>query len=67
MTALPGVLIEHTRLTVKAKVGLAFLLCLSVLAMVASIVKTYEAKALSEVLDYTCSCTTPRLCSDPLM
>ncbi|CAJ2508491.1 Uu.00g135170.m01.CDS01 [Anthostomella pinea] len=53
LTALPAILIEHTRLSVKAKLGLACLLCLSILAMIASIVKTYEARALSEVLDYT--------------
>lgn len=31
LTILPAVLIEHTRLSLKAKIGLAFLLCLSVL------------------------------------
>ncbi|KAK4549419.1 hypothetical protein LTR36_006416 [Oleoguttula mirabilis] len=53
LTALPAILIEHTRLSVRAKLGLSLLLCLSVLAMIASIVKTYYAKALSEQLDYT--------------
>lgn len=31
LTALPAVLIEHTRLSVRAKIALSFLLCLSVL------------------------------------
>jgi hypothetical protein len=31
LTILPGVLIEHTRLSLKNKIGLAFLLCLSIL------------------------------------
>ncbi|KAK5124860.1 hypothetical protein LTR85_001050 [Meristemomyces frigidus] len=55
LTALPAILIEHTRLSFKTKFGLSLLLCLSVLAMIASIVKTYYAKALSEQLDYTWS------------
>ena len=55
LTVLPAVLIEHTKLSLKKKVGLACLLCLSVLALVASIVKTYAVKALSQVTDYTCS------------
>jgi hypothetical protein len=54
LTVLPAVLIEHTKLSLKKKVGLACLLCLSVLALVASIVKTYAVKALSQVSDYTC-------------
>ncbi|KAK3686623.1 hypothetical protein LTR37_019645 [Vermiconidia calcicola] len=53
LTILPAVLIEHTRLSLKKKLGLAFLLCLSVVALVASIVKTYEAVALSSLIDYT--------------
>lgn len=54
LTVLPALLIEHTRQPMKTKIGLGLLLCLSMLAMVASIVKTYEARALSAVLDYTC-------------
>lgn len=54
VTALPAILIEHSRLSVKKKIGLAFLLCLSVVALAAAIGKTYEAKALSEVADYSC-------------
>jgi hypothetical protein len=54
LTVLPAVLIEHTRLSLKKKIGLASLLCLSVLALVASIVKTYAVKSLSQVTDYTC-------------
>ncbi|TKA72549.1 hypothetical protein B0A55_07756 [Friedmanniomyces simplex] len=53
LTALPAILIGHTKLSKKTKIGLACLLCLSVLAMIASIVKTYEARALSEIIDYT--------------
>jgi hypothetical protein len=54
LTILPGMLINHTRLTLKKKIGLGFLLCLSVLALAAAIVKTFEARALSERTDYTC-------------
>lgn len=54
LTFLPALLIEHTKLSIKKKIGLAFLLCLSVAALTAAIGKTYEAKALSEVADYTC-------------
>jgi hypothetical protein len=57
LTVLPAVLIEHTKLSLKKKFGLACLLCLSVLALVASIVKTYAVKALSQVSDYTCMCS----------
>ncbi|KAH9827507.1 hypothetical protein Tdes44962_MAKER09686 [Teratosphaeria destructans] len=53
LTLLPAILIEHTRLSLRNKIGLACLLCLSVLAMIASIVKTYEARVLSEIIDYT--------------
>lgn len=59
MTILPAILIEHSRLSLKRKIGLAFLLCLSVLALAAAIVKTYEAKALSEVSDYSCKHFNP--------
>lgn len=73
LTILPAVIIHHTKMSLRAKLGLAFLLCLSVLyastlselarfiayaayrAMIASIVKTYEARVLSEYLDYTCT------------
>lgn len=54
LTVLPLILIQRTRMSFKRQAGLALLLCLSVLALVAAIVKTYEAKALSEVTDYTC-------------
>lgn len=54
LTVLPGMLIEHTKLSIKKKIGLACLLCLSIIALTASIGKTYEAKALSEVADYSC-------------
>lgn len=54
LTFLPGLLIEHTKLSIKKKIGLACLLCLSIVALSAAIGKTYEAKALSEVADYSC-------------
>ncbi|CAK4033832.1 Hypothetical predicted protein [Lecanosticta acicola] len=53
LAIVPAILIEHSRLSRKSKIGLACLLCLSLLAMVASIIKTYEAKNLSHVSDYT--------------
>ncbi|KAK1057140.1 hypothetical protein LTR12_001149 [Friedmanniomyces endolithicus] len=71
LTLMPAVLIQHTSRSLKTKIGLAFLLCLSAMyeiqtpplsqtmlishssAMIASIVKTYYSKALSEPLDYT--------------
>lgn len=54
LTLLPAILIDHTKLSLKKKTGLGFLLCLSILALTAAIVKTYEAKALSEISDYSC-------------
>lgn len=58
LTVLPAVLIEHTKLSWKRKIGLACLMCLSAIALVASIVKTYAVKALSQVSDYTCKLTS---------
>ncbi|KXS99635.1 hypothetical protein AC578_9906 [Pseudocercospora eumusae] len=58
LSILPAILVEHTLLSRKNKIGLALLLCLSIFAMGASIVKTYEAKVLSEVTDYTYSLST---------
>lgn len=55
LTVHPLVLIQHTRMSLKRQVGLALALCLSILALVAAIVKTYEAKVLSQVTDYTCT------------
>ena len=55
LTILPAVLIEHTILSLEQKVGLTFLLCLSIDALAASTVKTYAMKALSELLDFTCT------------
>lgn len=55
LTVLPAILIEHTRLSIKRKVGLAFLLCLSIVALAASLVKAYFMKDLSELIDWTCS------------
>ena len=54
LTILPAILINHTRLSIKRKLGLALLLCLSIVALAAAITKTYEAKALSQPSDYTC-------------
>lgn len=54
LTILPAILIEHSKLSLKKKIGMGLLLCLSVLALTAAIVKTYEAKALGEVADYSC-------------
>lgn len=54
LTFLPALLIEHTKLSIKKKFGLVCLLCLSIVALAASIGKTYEAKALSQVSDFTC-------------
>ncbi|OQO07149.1 hypothetical protein B0A48_07717 [Cryoendolithus antarcticus] len=53
LTVVPALLIAHSRLSKKAKAELALFLCLSSLAMIASAVKTYEAKLLSALLDYT--------------
>lgn len=42
LAVLPAILIHHTTMSLKRKVGVAALLCLSFLAMASSIVKTYE-------------------------
>ncbi|GIZ39126.1 hypothetical protein CKM354_000251700 [Cercospora kikuchii] len=55
LAVLPAILIHHSTMSLKRKVGVAALLCLSFLAMASSIVKTYEAKVLSVFSDYTYS------------
>lgn len=45
LAVLPAILIHHTTMSLKRKVGVAALLCLSFLAMASSIVKTYEVSA----------------------
>ncbi|KAF2212238.1 hypothetical protein CERZMDRAFT_16897, partial [Cercospora zeae-maydis SCOH1-5] len=55
LAVLPALLIHHTTLSLKKKFGVAALLCLSVFAMASSIVKTYEAKILSALADWTYS------------
>ncbi|KAK4507021.1 hypothetical protein PRZ48_000755 [Zasmidium cellare] len=53
LAVFPAVLIEQTRLSRKTKAGLWCLLGLSGFAMIVAVVKTYEAKMLSKVTDYT--------------
>ncbi|GAB1738497.1 hypothetical protein NU219Hw_g3303t1 [Hortaea werneckii] len=53
LTVLPTILIQHTSLSRRSKIGVGCLLCLTCLAMVAAAVKTYEAKQLSAIGDYT--------------
>ncbi|KAF2172908.1 hypothetical protein M409DRAFT_16863 [Zasmidium cellare ATCC 36951] len=53
LAVFPALLIEQTRLSRKTKIGLWCLLGLSAFAMIAAVVKTYEAKMLSKVTDYT--------------
>lgn len=61
LTLLPAILITHSRLTKRQKITLALMLCLSVLALVAAIVKTYEAKLLSSIIDYSCEYPADRI------
>ena len=60
LTVLPAILIDHTKLSLKRKLGLACLLCLSVAALAAAVVKTYFMKSFSEVTDYTCKYISQR-------
>ncbi|KAI6860340.1 hypothetical protein KC323_g6255 [Hortaea werneckii] len=53
LAILPAILIRHTSLSRRSKIGVGCLLCLTCLAMVAAVVKTYEAKQLNAVGDYT--------------
>lgn len=65
LALVPALLIQHTTQSLKKKIGLGFLLCLSVLALAAAVVKTYEAKALSEVSDYTCASSSQQVVIHP--
>ncbi|KAI4718498.1 hypothetical protein E4T48_05334 [Aureobasidium sp. EXF-10727] len=53
LTVQPAILIMHTKLATSNKVGVASLLCLSIIAMIAAIVRTVAAHTLSDVGDYT--------------
>ncbi|KAI7568929.1 hypothetical protein KC319_g3382 [Hortaea werneckii] len=53
LAILPAILIRHTSLSRRSKIGVGCLLCLTCLAMVAAVVKTYEAKQLNAIGDYT--------------
>lgn len=53
LTIFPAVIVSFSSLTIKSRLGLICLLCLSFLAMIASIIKTIEAKMLSQFTDYT--------------
>ncbi|KAF4547772.1 Hypothetical protein D9617_36g063100 [Elsinoe fawcettii] len=53
LTVLPAIVVSFSRLTWRSRIGLMALLCLSFLAMVASIKKTIESRVLSEWADYT--------------
>jgi hypothetical protein len=44
LAVLPAILVHHTNMSVRRKIGVASLLCLSTFAMAASAVKTYEVK-----------------------
>ncbi|KAI4725631.1 hypothetical protein E4T49_06601 [Aureobasidium sp. EXF-10728] len=53
LTVQPAILIMHTKLATSNKIGVASLLCLSIIAMIAAIVRTVAAHTLSDVGDYT--------------
>ncbi|KAH0362505.1 hypothetical protein KCU65_g7975, partial [Aureobasidium melanogenum] len=53
LTVQPALLIMHTKLATSNKIGVASLLCLSIIAMIAAIVRTVAAHKLSDVGDYT--------------
>ncbi|OTA35959.1 hypothetical protein BTJ68_05143 [Hortaea werneckii EXF-2000] len=53
LAILPAILIKNTSLSRRSKIGVGCLLCLTCLAMVAAVVKTYEAKQLNAIGDYT--------------
>lgn len=50
LAVLPAVLISHTKVSLKSKLGMGSLLCLSGLALVAAAAKTYEAKVSEKAL-----------------
>ncbi|KAH0122956.1 hypothetical protein KCU66_g8495, partial [Aureobasidium melanogenum] len=53
LTVQPALLIMHTKLATSNKIGVASLLCLSIIAMIAAIVRTVAAHKLSDIGDYT--------------
>ncbi|KAH0289303.1 hypothetical protein M436DRAFT_82534 [Aureobasidium namibiae CBS 147.97] len=53
LTVQPALLIKHTKLATGNKIGVASLLCLSIIAMVAALVRTVAAHKLNDVGDYT--------------
>ncbi|KAI7481989.1 hypothetical protein KC351_g6053 [Hortaea werneckii] len=53
LAILPAILVKNTSLSRRSKIGVGCLLCLTCLAMVAAVVKTYEAKQLNAIGDYT--------------
>jgi len=53
LTVQPALLIKHTKLATGNKIGVASLFCLSVIAMVAALVRTVAAHTLNDVGDYT--------------
>lgn len=54
LTVWPAMLISRSRLALRKRIGLGFLLCMSVVALVAAIAKTHSVKSLNEPSDYTC-------------
>ncbi|CZT16555.1 uncharacterized protein RCC_02389 [Ramularia collo-cygni] len=63
LAILPAILISHTKTSLKAKLGMASLLCLSALALVAASAKTYEAKVLQNITDFTFTLVPYTLCT----
>ncbi|KAI4798037.1 hypothetical protein E4T45_11688 [Aureobasidium sp. EXF-8846] len=53
LTVQPALLIKHTKLATGNKIGVASLFCLSIIAMVAALVRTVAAHKLNDVGDYT--------------
>ncbi|KAI5203880.1 hypothetical protein E4T39_03931 [Aureobasidium subglaciale] len=53
LTIQPAMLIVHTKLATSNKIGVASLFCLSIIAMIAAIVRTVAAHTLNDVGDYT--------------
>ncbi|KAI4737829.1 hypothetical protein E4T50_11708 [Aureobasidium sp. EXF-12298] len=53
LTVQPALLIKHTKLATGNKIGVGSLLCLSIIAMVAALVRTVAAHKLNDVGDYT--------------
>ncbi|KAI5204980.1 hypothetical protein E4T38_04535 [Aureobasidium subglaciale] len=53
LTIQPAMLIVHTKLATSNKIGVASLFCLSIIAMIAAVVRTVAAHILNDVGDYT--------------